>query len=97
MNCAEPGPPRNIKATATSSSLAVSWTAPIGQKVTSYQVKLKGVANTHKFAPHTSTTFDNLLPGKSYIVVVSPMSGSTVGQPAEGTFTTSKPMILFSF
>ena len=90
LNCTEPGPATNIKATATSTSLAVSWTAPIGQKVTAYQVKLKGVANTEKFAADTSTTFDNLLPGKSYTVVVSPMSGSIVGDPAEGTFTTSK-------
>ena len=93
MNCAEPGPPRNIKATATSTSLAVSWTAPTGQKVTAYQVKLKSVANTQKFAPDTSTTFDNLLPGTSYTVVVSPMSGSSVGEPAEGIFTTSKSII----
>ena len=89
-DCTEPGPVKDIKVTPTSTSLAVSWTAPTGQKVTAYQVKLKGVANTQKFAADTSTMFDNLLPGKSYTVVVSPMAGSTIGDPAEGIFTTSK-------
>ena len=77
-------------AIASPTSLAVSWTAPTGQKITAYQVELKGVANTRKSVPDTSTTFDNLLPGNSYTVVVSSISGSTLGDPAEGIFNTSK-------
>ena len=85
----EPDPVTDIEAIASATSLAVSWTAPIGQKISAYQVELKGVANTRKSVPETSTTFDSLLPGKSYTVVVSSMSGSTLGNPAEGIFTTS--------
>ena len=85
----EPDPVTDIEAIPTSRSLAVSWTAPPGQKITAYQAELKGVANTRKSVPETSTTFGNLLPGKSYTVVVSSMSGSTLGDPAEGIFTTS--------
>ena len=85
----EPNPVTAIEAIASSTSLAVYWTAPTGQKITAYQVQLKGVANTRKSVPDTSTTFDKLLPGTSYTVVVSPMSGSTLGDPAEGIFTTS--------
>ena len=95
-DCTEPGRVTDVKATATSTSLAVSWTAPAGQKVTAYQVKLKGVASTEKFAATTSTKFDNLLPGKSYTVVVTPVSESTLGDPAEGTFTTSKSLFSHS-
>ena len=86
----EPDPVTYIKAIASPTSLAVSWTAPTGQKNIAYQVELKGVANTRKSVPETSTTFDNLLPGQKYTVVVSPMSGSTFGDPTEGNFTTSK-------
>ena len=86
----EPYPVTAIKAIATSASLAASWTAPTGQHITGYQVKLKGVANPRKSVADTSTTFDDLLPGKSYTVVVFSMSGSTLGDPAEGIFTTSK-------
>ena len=84
-----PGPVTDIKAIPTSRSLAVSWTAPTGQKITAYQVEVKGVANTRKSVADTSVTFDKLLPGKSYTVVVTPVSGSTLGDPAEGFFTTS--------
>ena len=96
LDCTEPGPAKDIKAIATSTSLAVSWTAPTGQKVTAYQVKLKDVANTQKFEDGTSTTFDNLEPTQSYTVVVTPMSGSILGDPAEGTFTTSKSIMCSS-
>ena len=92
----EPDPVTYIKAIASPTSLAVSWTVRTGQKITGYQVELKGVANTRKSVPETSTTFDNLLPGKTYTVVVSPMSGSTFGDPAEETFTTSNSCY-FSF
>ena len=91
----EPNPVTAIGAIASATSLAVSWTAPTGQKITAYQVKLKGVANTQKSVPETSTMFDKLLPGRSYTVVVSPMSGSTLGDPAEGIFTTSKSTYFF--
>ena len=94
-NYTEPGPATDIKAIATSTSLAVFWTAPTGQQITSYQVKLKDVANTQKFEEYTSTSFDNLLPGKPYTVVVTPMYGSTLGEPAEGIFTTSKSIYVF--
>ena len=89
-HCTEPGSATDIKATVTTRSLAVSWSPPTGEKVTLYQVELKDVANTRKFVSGTSTTFDNLLPGKYYTVVVSSLFGSTLGDPAEGTFTTSK-------
>ena len=85
----EPEPVIGIKAIASATSVAVSWTAPTGQKMTAYQVELKGVANTRKTVEDTSTTFANLLPRKAYTVVVSPMSGRVVGDPAEETFTTS--------
>ena len=91
-----PGPVTDIKAIPTSRSLAVSWTAPTGQKITAYQVEVKDVANTRKSVADTSVTFDNLMPGKSYTVVVSPVSGSILGDPAEGFFTTSNTF-LFSF
>ena len=90
----EPHPVTDIKAIATSTSLAVFWTAPTGQKITAYQVKLKDLANTQKFEASTSTTFDNLLPGKSYTVVVTPMSGSILGNPAEKTFNTRKSICI---
>ena len=89
-HCTEPGSATNIKATVTTRSLVVSWSPPSGEPVTLYQVELKDVANTRKFVSDTSTTFDKLLPGKAYTVVVSSLSGSTLGDPAEGTFTTSK-------
>jgi len=87
---AVPDPVTDIKAIATTTSLAVSWTAPTGQNITAYHVELKGVANTRKSGADTATTFDNLLPGKPYTVVVSSMSGSILGDPAEEIFTTSK-------
>ena len=93
-DCTEPGPAKDIRAIATSTSLAVFWTAPTGQKVTAYQVKLKDVANTQKFEADTSTTFDNLLPGKLYTVVVTPMSGSILGNPTERTFNTRKSICI---
>ena len=93
-DCTEPGPAKDIRAIATTTSLAVSWTAPTGQKITAYQLKLKDVANTQKFEAGTSTTFDNLLPGKSYTVVVTPMSGSILGNPAERTFNTRKSICI---
>ena len=87
----EPGPATNIKATATSTSLAVSWTAPTGPKVTAYQVELKDVTPIQKaWVADKSTTLNNLSPGKSYTVVVTPIVGSTLGDPAEATFTTSE-------
>ena len=88
----EPGPATNIKTTATSTSVAVSWTAPIGQKVTkAYQVELKDVTPMQKtWVAEKSTTFNNLSPGKSYTVVVTPIIGSTFGDPAESTFTTNE-------
>jgi len=96
-DCAELGQVTAINVTPTSTSLAVSWTAPTGQQPTAYQVKLKGVANTQKFTSDTSTTFDNLLPGKHYTVVVTPIYGSTLGNPAERIFTTSKSICMFRF
>ena len=90
LDFTEPDPVTDIEAIASPTSLAVFWTAPTGQKNMAYQVELKGVANTRKSVPETSTTFNNLLPGKPYTVVVSPMSGSTFGDAAEGNFTTSK-------
>jgi len=90
-----PGPATDIKATPTSASLAVSWTAPTGQEITGYQVELKDVANARKSVAGTSTTFDDLLPGKSYTVVVIPAIGNTLGDPADGTFFTSKCMCCF--
>ena len=96
-DCTELGQVRDFEVTPTSTSLAVSWTAPSGQQPTAYQVKLKGVANTQKFTPDTSTTFDNLLPGKHYTVIVTPIYGSTLGNPAERVYTTSKSMYMFRF
>ena len=90
IHLTEPSQVTDIKAIASATSLAVSWTAPTGQKITAYQVEVKDVANTRKSVADTSTMFDNLLPGKSYTVVVSPISGSTLGDPTEGIFTTSK-------
>ena len=84
-----PDPVTDIKAIATATSLAVSWTAPTGQNITAYHMELKGVANTRKSGADTATTFNNLLPGKSYTVVVSSMSGNLLGDPAEEIFTTS--------
>ena len=85
----EPQSVIGIKAITSATSVAVSWVALTGQKITAYQVELKGVSNTRKTVEDTSTTFANLVPRKSYTVVVSPMSGSVLGDPAEGIFTTS--------
>ena len=88
---AEPGPATNIKTTATSTSVAVSWTAPIGKNVLAYQVELKDVTPMHKtWVAENSATLNNLSPGKSYTVVVTPIIGGTFGEPAEATFTTSE-------
>ena len=89
----EPGPATNIKAIATSTSLAVSWTAPTGQKITAYSVALKDQKHwkVWKHGLHkTSKTFYNLQPGTSYTFFVIPMIGDTHGDQAKETFNTSK-------
>ena len=68
----------------------MSWTAPIGQHVTGYEVELRAVANTQTSVEETSITFDNLSPGTDYTVVVVWMNENTTGKAAVETFTTSK-------
>ena len=90
--CSEPGPATDINATVTTTSLTVSWSAPSGQNVTVYDVELKNENNTKERIENTSTTFDNLLPGKSYTVVVISRVQNSTGDVAEETFTTGKYM-----
>ena len=89
--CSEPGPATDINATATTTSLTVSWSAPSGQNVV-YDVELKNENNTKERIENTSTTFDNLLPGKSYTVVVISRVQSSTADVSEETFTTGKYM-----
>ena len=104
--CTEPGPAIEIKATATTTSLAISWTAPPGQPITRYLVKIKAEENRKKwrqrsrrslttsskqiYVTPTTATFDSLLPGQFYTVVVYSMIEHDVSVAVEGTFSTSK-------
>ena len=90
--CSEPGPATDITATATKTSLTVSWRAPSGHSGTVYDVELKHENNTKARIENTSTTFDNLLPGTSYTVVVISRVQNSTGDAAEETFTTGKYM-----
>jgi len=68
----------------------MSWTPPDGQDITAYMVELKRQAATQKaLVAETSVVFHNMLPGKTYKTVVTPVIGNTQGEPAEVTFTTS--------
>ena len=110
----EPGPAIEIKATATTTSLAISWTAPPGQPITRYLVIIKAEENRkkwrqrsrrsltaspskQKYVTATAATFDSLLPGKFYTVVVYSMIENVLSVAAERTFSTSKYIYISRF
>ena len=60
------------------SSLSFSWDAPVSGEVTAYTIELLGVSMTKHTVgsrENRSTTFDNLVAGREYIVVVAAISG----------------------
>ena len=78
-------------ATITTSSLTVTWDAPIGG-VTSYSVEIDTVPSrkTIYSSAERTATVDGLTAGTQYTVVVISVSGEQHSEPLYGTFFTSK-------
>ena len=88
----EPNVARSLKTTVTAlRSLTVTWLAPTGV-VEYYTVQLKNKASTkQRISKNTrQATFNNLLPGTPYTVVVVTVSGGQQSEALEKRFYTSK-------
>ncbi|UOY03809.1 fibronectin type III domain-containing protein [Blastococcus sp. PRF04-17] len=84
----DPAPPTDVVAASADRALHVSWTAPAGETVTGYRVRLDGVLVASPTG--TSVTLAGLVNGRSYVVTVITRS-SFLGLPTEGT-TASVPV-----
>ena len=91
----EPNVIRKLQATASVSSLTVTWDEPSPGLVERYTVELRGETEPKQEINVKSATFNSLTPGKQYTVVVVAFSGnlSSGGQKSAetvGHFYTSK-------
>ena len=97
-DCTEPSAATDVVLSPTKRVIFLSWTPPTGQNITAYQVELKGPTTTQKaWAAEPTTVFHDVLPGKTYKAVVTPVIGNTLGEPVEVEFTTSKSFVISSF
>lgn len=87
-----PGTPTGLAATATSSSLDISWVAPAanGSAITSYTVTVGGTVRCSG-SPATSCDVTGLDASTDYLVSVTAINAVGTGHPATGTFATSAP------
>ena len=76
----------------TVSSLSFNWDAPVSGEVTAYTIELLGVLMTKRTVgsgENRSTTFDNLMAGREYTVVVVAISGDVSSSNQEKRAYTS--------
>ena len=91
----EPNSPTIGAATVTKKTLEVTWTAPYGT-VEYYEVKLKEKSGTKRNVTkeRTSVTFYGLSAGTKYTVLLVAVSGGQRSTTAEGSFYTSKCVLV---
>ena len=94
---AVPNAASNLQVTATVNSLKPTWVAPATGGDVTYTVTLKDgdeVKETKDGITETTTTFNKLIAGKQFIVIVVSVIGGQNSDPLQGNFYTSKSQLL---
>ena len=92
----EPNPPRNLRATATASALALMWDSPASGLVGEFEIQLTNKDGTKRNTGKDTrqTTFTNLVPFTSYTVMVVTVLGNKRSEALKKDFDTSKCVVI---